>query len=481
MSLIVRDMAVLREQPTAHHLAVLSKAVSAPLLGAAVAPYQRPGQRWRKLPLSTVLLLVLAMSLYTQDALAVVYWRLVGGLHRWRTPTDSGLVSRSALCQGRARLGVRPVVALFHQVARPLATAETAGAVLWGLPLLALDGTKEVVPDTPANARAFGRPSNQRGDAAYPQVLGVYLVEVGTHAVLDAGFWPCRTSEHLGGRRLLRSLPPNSLLLMDAGFYSWALLARAQARGAQVLGRFPAGVRLRVARTLPDGTVLGYVYPSETARRQHRDGRLVRVLTYQITDPARPHAGEVQRLVTTLLDPVAYPALDLICAYHERWEVELTIDELDTHQRLAQHPLRSQTPLGVLQELYGLLVVHYALRSLMLEAATTRGVDPDRVSFTRTVQLVTKSLPEFQATSPAAWPALRALLLADLTASLLPPRAPRANPRVIKRQRSKFARKRPEHRGLPPLATPFRAAVVLLPAPATTPLPSPPPALPSLP
>jgi len=484
MSLIVGDMVAWREQPRAEHLAVLSEAVPERWLGAAVALARRPGQRWRKLPLSTVLLLVLAMSLYTQDALAVAYGRLVGGLHRWHTPTDPGLVPRSAICQGRARLGVRPLAALFHQVAQPLATPETAGVFLWGLRLLALDGTKEVVPDTPANARIFGRPSNQRGDAAYPQVLGVYLVEVGAHAVLDAGFWPCRTSEHLGGRRLRRSLPSTALLLMDAGFYSCAVLARTQARGAQVLGRFPAGVGLRLARTLPDGTVLGWVYPSEAARRQGRDGQLVPVLTYQLTDPARPHAREVQRLVTTLLDPAAYPAHDLIWVYHERWEVELTIDELDTHQRLAQHPLRSQTPLGVLQELYGLLVVHYALRSLMLAAALTRGVDPDRVSFTRTVHLVTTSLPEFQVSPPAAWPSLRALLLADITASLLPPRAQRSNPRVIKWQRSKFARKRPEHRGLPPLATSFRQAIALIPAPAI-PLPitpflrhSPPPVLP---
>jgi hypothetical protein len=394
----------------------------------------------------------------------LVYRRVMGGLHRPRRAVEEGLAGRSAICQARARLGVGPLVALFHLVARPLATAQTPGASLWGLHLFALDGTKDVVPDSPANARAFGR----HGEAAFPQVLGVYLVEVGTHAVVDAGFWPERTSEHVGRKRVLRCLPQgSSLLLADAGFYSYALIEQVTQRHAQLLARLPAKVLLHQAQTLPDGTQLGRVYPSETVRLRGHAGLRVRVLTYRLTDPARPHYHEVQRLVTTLCDPVGYPALDLICAYHERWEIELTLDELACHQRLSQQPLRSQTPLGVLQELYGLLLVHFALRSLMLDAAIRRGVDTDRLSFTRTVHLVRESLPEFQASPPTTHRRLRALLLDDIAAVLLPPRALRSNPRVIKRQQSKFPRKRAQHRGIPPLTCPFREAVALIPAPDT--------------
>lgn len=462
MGMMVRDKAALAAQDPAQQIAVLAEALPAALIEQVLAPYQRPGQRHRKLPLRTVLLVVLGMSLYTHTALAVVYRRVVGGLHRRRRAGDAGLAGRSAICQGRARLGIRPLVALFHLVARPLATATTPGAFLWGLGVFAIDGTKEVVPDSPANVRAFGR----HKDAAYPQVLGVYLLEVGTHAVVDAGFWPGRTSEHTGRRRVLRSLPVgNSLLLADAGFYSYALLAQVvRERQGHVLARLPAGVQLHHAHTLADGTQVGRVYPPATARHP---GMRVRVLTYRLTDPARPHYDEVQRLVTTLCDPVRYPALDLICAYHERWEIELTLDELACHQRPSQQPLRSQTPLGVLQELYGFLLVHYALRALMLEAATRAGVDTDRISFARTVQVVTESIPEFQASAPATHRRLRLLLLQDIAACLLPPRELRSNPRVIKRQQSKFPRKRRQHRGTPPLTCTFRAAVTLIPAPAT--------------
>jgi hypothetical protein len=463
MGMMVRDKSVLAAQDPAQQVAVLAQALPHGLIAQALAPYQRPGQRHRKLPLHTVLLVVLGMSLYTHTALAVVYRRVVGGLHRRRSAGDAGLAGRSAICQGRARLGVRPLVALFHLVARPLATATTPGAFLWGLGVFAIDGTKEVVPDSPANLRAFGR----HKDAAYPQVLGVYLLEVGTHAVVDAGFWPGRTSEHTGRRRVLRSLPfGGSLLLADAGFYSYALLAQVVSeRQGQVLARLPASVQLHQAHTLADGTQVGRVYPAKTARQQGHPGVLVRVVTYRLTDPARPHFDEVQRLVTTLCDPDRYLALDLICAYHERWEIELTLDELACHQRPSQQPLRSQTPLGVLQELYGFLLVHYALRALMLEAATRCGVDADRISFARTVQVVTESIPEFQASAPATHRRLRLLLLQDIAACLLPPRELRSNPRVIKRQQSKFPRKRPQHRGIPPLSCTFRDAVTLMPAP----------------
>ncbi len=94
------------------------------------------------------------------------------------------------------------MVALFHQVCRPMATPETPGAFLFGLRLMAIDGTVEDVPDTPENGALFGRQHGDRGDSAFPQVRGVYLVECGTHAIVDGGFWPYRISERVGGFRL---------------------------------------------------------------------------------------------------------------------------------------------------------------------------------------------------------------------------------------------------------------------------------------
>ena len=449
------------EQDLAQQLAVLSQAIPLDVVLEVAAAHAHPTQRRRKLPLPTLLLLVVTMSIFTQDALEVVFVRLCAGLRDHWPDAAAGLATRSALCRGRQRLGLRPVIALFHRIARPLATPATPGGFLWGMRLVALDGTKDVVPDSPANAHAFGRSASQHGAAAYPQVLGIYLVEVGTRLVLDATFWPCATTEHTGARRLLRSVQRGALLLADAGFYSALLVTRVRATGAHLLGCLPAGVLLRDPVALPDGSVWAFVQGTDQHQQPLRVR--VRVITYRLTDPARPHAGETRRLVTTLLDAERYPALDLILAYHERWEVELAISELGTRQRLAADPLRSQTPLGVLQELYGLLLAHYALRTVVVQAAALAGVDPDRISFTRTIQLVAAALPIFQVTPRRQHARLYARLLADIGRSLLPPRATRSNPRVVKRQQSKFPRKRPQHLGTPPLQLAFRDAFVLLP------------------
>jgi hypothetical protein len=125
-----------------------------------------------------------------------------------------------------------------------------------------------------------------------------------------------------------------------------------------------------------------------------------------LTDPALPGYGEVHRLVTTLLDPAVAPAFELVCAYHERWEIEILIDETDTHQRLSDRPVRSRKPLGVLQELYGLLIAHDAIRFLMHEAAVQHGLDPDRLSFVHALQVIRDAIAEFQMVTPAQWPML---------------------------------------------------------------------------
>jgi len=113
----------------------------------------------------------------------------------------------------------------------------------------------------------------------------------------------------------------------------------------------------------------------------------VRVIAYEICDPGRPQAGETTyRLITTILDPKRAPAPELAALYPERWEFETLLDELKTHERGPKVVLRSKSPDGVHQEIYGYLCTHYAIRALMNEVAGQGGLDPDRVSFTRSVR-----------------------------------------------------------------------------------------------
>jgi hypothetical protein len=327
---------------------------------------------------------------------------------------------------------------------------------------MAIDGTVEDAPDTPENAAAFGRHYSHRGAAAFPQVRAVYLAECGTHAIIDAGFWPIHTSERKGAARMLRSVRAGMLLTVDSGLYEYDLLQATIQRKSDVLARLPGHVRAKPVQLLADGSYLARIRPSDYRRRSRGEHLLVRVIEYTFDDPGRPGYGQRHRLVTTLLDAESCPALELICAYHERWEIEVTIDEIDSHQRLLGRPLRSQRPVGVIQELYGLLIAHYAIRCLMHEAAMQAGLDPDRISFVHALRVLQNAIPEFEMTTGEQLVSLYARLLSDMAAEPLPARRNRINPRVVKRKMSDFKLKRPEHYRWPQPRRSFAEAIVVI-------------------
>lgn len=419
-------------------------------------------QRVRKLPAAVCLLLVIAMNLFPVEDLPQVLRRMVQGVRLLFGDGEYPLAGKSAISQARDRLGDAPLEALFQSVCKPIATAATRGAFLFGLRMMAMDGTSEDIPDTPANAQTFGRHRSQRGESAFPQVKGVYLMECATHVICDAIFGKCHMSERAAAQRLLRSVGIGMLVTWDRGFFGYELLRAALATGAHVLGRVPANVILNPVRYLADGSFLAHVYPSPHARRQHRDGILMRVIEYTFDDPQQPGFGETHRLITSLLDAEQYPALDLIVGYHERWEIEITIDELDTHQHLPGRPLRSHKPVGVRQELYGWLLAHFAIRVLMHEAALSMDADPDRLSFTNSLRIIQQAIPEFQLVESTQHPALYQRLLHDIAQQRLPARDHRINPRVVKRKMSKFRLKRPYHRHPAQPTKPFVESVVIL-------------------
>jgi hypothetical protein len=450
----------------------LGQAIPADAITQVIAQEGVGEVRERRLTAALTVWLIIALHLFPTVAISGVFRKLARGLRLFWPDPEVALPSDSALAYRRQQLGARPLVALFHLLCRPIATPQTRGAFLFGLRLMAIDGTSEDVPDTAANAKAFGRHTSARGASAFPQLQGVYLVECGTHVVVDAGFWPCHTSERLGGFRMLRSVKRGMLLMWDRGFHDFDMLLKARQRGAHVLGRLPAHVKPLPLRTLPDGSVLAYLLPSDDARRRQGVRLLVRVITYTISDPALPGYGEEHRLITTLLNPRLAPAHDLACAYHERWEIELVIDEIDTHQRLVGRTLRSLTPMGVIQELYGILLAHYAVRVLMHEAALRVDVDVDRLSFVHALEIVRDAVPEFQQVAVAQQRALYERMLREIAAKRLPERCPRSNPRVVKRKMSKFKLKRTEHLQPPKPQGSFQEAVVVHPPPVLE-LPSP--------
>ena len=345
------------------------------------------------------------------------------------------------------------------QVIRLQGKSDTPGAFYRDMRTMALDGFVIDVPDTPTNQRAFGRPGSGRAPAAFPQARVLSLCETGSHVLWRSLIKPCSRGEVTMAHYLLRFLQQDMLLLWDRNFLSYRTVAEVRQRKAHLLARIKSNLIFVPIRALGDGSYLAKLYRDADDRRKDRDGILVRIIEYTFDDPGRTGSGEPHRLLTTLLDETLDPAETLIVLYHERWEEELAIDELKTHQR--ERPvLRSQTPGGVVQELYGLLLGHYVIRVLMQEAAAERGIDPQRLSFTGTLKILRCRLPE----CPASRRGLRQWyrdLVAEIAEEVLPERRNRINPRVIKRKMSNWRKKRPEHRNYPQPRKEFRDAIVM--------------------
>jgi len=380
---------------------------------------------------------------------------------------------RSSLCLARQRLGLAPVRRLFERVVRLLATPQTPGAFYKGWRLMALDGTVYNVPDSPANAAAFGRPSSgHRGDGAFPQVRKLSLVEVGTHvevAFVAKGIKTPDSGEQRLAPGLFRHVRPDMLLLWDRGFFSYSLWKQVLTQGCQLLARVRSRLVLRPIQSLADGSYLAKLYPRGWERSKDRDGLVVRVIRYTHHDPQRVGCGQEHVLLTTLLDAVAYPARELVLLYHQRWEIELVFDEQKTHQNAwrvtKSADLRSQTPLGVLQELYALSLGHFVVRSVMVEAAAAgEALDPDRLSFVGCLQILRCRLPECPPPSSPTFAVWYAGLLEEIRRERTDDavRRNRINPRVVKVKMSKFKKKRAEHRPVPPLKKTFAESVVML-------------------
>lgn len=443
------------------HLPFLTQVVPETLVDDALDQHRAHERRRRKLSARVIVWLVIAMHLYWQTPLPQVFEKLCAQWCNTETSKQRKCPQPSALVYRRYQIGARPLHTLFGWVCRPLAGRQTRGAFLFGLRLMAIDGQVLNMADTPENEAYFGRSGTDRGPSAFPQGRAVYLSECGTHAVVDAGLWPYQVSEHVGARRMLRRVCEGMIVMWDRGLHSFDQLATARQRKAHVLCRIGKHLKPSQLSVLSDGSRLVRLYPSEYERRKRGEYLDVRLIEYTIADRTSD-SEEVYRLLTTLLDPDLYPAKDLACAYHERWEIEAVADEIETHQCSSQPVLRSHKPIGVIQEFYGLLIAHYVVRLWMHEAARNQDLDPDRISFTATIRLLAEMSLAFAVVPRKLWPELSRTVLLCIARHRLPKRRHRSCPRVVKRKMSNFPLKRQEHRGVSTKTRPIQEAICLI-------------------
>jgi hypothetical protein len=415
-----------------------------------LSQYHAWEKRERVLNMVVIVHLLLAAALWTRLALPRVLERLARPLHVLGLSLAAMHVEASAISYRREQLGVKPLKGLFEQCCTPMCTPATKGAFRSGKRLMALDGTMQDLPDTPANAAVFARPCNQYGPGPFPQARVLLLSECGSHAIVDAAIGDQTTAESRLAHDLLPSLTSEMLLMHDAQFPGLAFWQQIRARGAQVLAPIPSHHLSTYLLQLSDGSYLAVYYPSPQQEREGIKPLLVRVIEYRVTDARLGETTQIYRLATTWLNPRTAPALELVDCYHERWEIELSFDEIKSHQRLQVPVLRSRTPQGVKQEIYALLLAYYAVRFHMHEAACQAGVDPDRLSFTDAVFVLAETTRDLAQVQPVDHAPLMQEMYERLTAHRLPERRLRANPRVLKKLYRKYKRKPHDTPPIPP-------------------------------
>jgi hypothetical protein len=385
-------------------LGVLAETIPRDLIEDVLVETGRREQRSRRLPAHVMVRFTLAMCLFYDEDYEEVMRSLMGSLQEMGSWRDDWVVpSTSAITQARQRLKAQPLKVLFDRIAAPVAGRGTKGAWLGSRRLMAIDGFMLDVPDTPDNVTEFGRLDNGPKASAFPQVRVVTLEECGSHASVCASFGACKTDERTLLADLAGGIESDMLVIADRNFYSFELWAQALATGADLLWRVTATVTLPVIESLPDGSYRSIVInPKITGTRrqqlinQVRAGHQVspdaaipvRVVEYDVPDREGNGTGELICLITSILDPGEVTAIELATAYQQRWESETSFREKKTYLRRSGRVLRSKSPEMVRQEIWALLLTHHAIRKLMCHAADEAGLDPDRLSFMRSLRVI---------------------------------------------------------------------------------------------
>jgi len=399
----------------------------------------------RKLPAEYVVWLVIAMGLFRDRSIEEV----VRHLHLvWPDvdPSSRPRVTGGAIVQARDRLGDQPLETLFATTATAWATT-SANAHRWrGLAVYGVDGSHLRAPDTPANDRTFGRPHSGRGRAGYPQVRIVALMVLRSHVLAGLVVGAYAEGEVTLAAALWPKLPEASLTIVDRGFLSYLLFHQIQAQGPQRhwLTRAKKNLNWRGRQHLRPNDCLVDLPVHPNLRRAHPE--LPETLTARAIRYHR-RGFRPQTLLTSLLDPTAYPAAEIVALYHERWELELAFDEVKTHTLERQEALRSRAPERIRQEIWGLALGYNLVRLEIQQVATRAAVAPPRISYRHALMLIRNFWLTAWLAPPGALPRRLEALHDELSLLLLPPRrSQRRFPRAVKIKMSNYPLKRSRRR-----------------------------------
>lgn len=433
--------AVLAAAPREFH--GILKALDPVLIEEVLEATSTATSRKRRLPGMHVIFLVLGMSIYRDKSIKDVVAILDLAL-----PSSSGAsVAASAITQARARLGPRPIKFLFERTARSWSRT-VSGEYMWkGLRLYAMDGTTFRVDDTLENRTHFGGTTGKSASSR-PLARAVVLLAPGSRLVVNACIGPYARGEQTLASDLWQEVPENSVVLIDRAFNNVAkLIPLASTGNRHWLLRAKSTSSWKVIKELGPDDFLVEFRVSSGARKASPELPLTfvaRVIGYQRAGYKKGY------LITSMLDPVKYPAADIAVLYHSRWEIENAYDEVKTEVLNREEALRSKRPDGVMQEIWGLLLAYNLVRLEMARIADEAGVAPYRISFVTALSFVRAEWVFYAAAPPGVISDHLIRLREEISRFVLPPRrSERSYPRVVKSRGLKYPRKPARARATP--------------------------------
>jgi len=271
----------------------------------------------------------------------------------------------------------------------------------------------------------------------------LFLVSARLRFVLGAIFAPYGRGETTLALRMLSLIPQGTLLILDRGFNAWQFLLGIRQAGNQFLVRAKKGMKGTVLSVLGPGDRLIEIKIPPALRRRFPSMPktvLIREITVRIK-------GKPYRFFTSLLDAQIYSAVELVFRYAERWQEEIALDEIKTHQcgaTTVNRPVifRSTASRRVLQEAYGLVLAYNLIRILMTQAALKFNVPPLRISFVDSMERIRSAALLMAAARTPLLLAIFEDLLHSIAQCVLPKRKHRENPRAVCIKMSSYPRKR---------------------------------------
>lgn len=391
--------------------------------------------RRRRLPAEQVVWMVIGMGLMRNVPIEQVVDKLELAL-----PDQRGtLIAKSAISKARQRLGENPLAYLFDVTAAEW-SARSADAYRWrGLGLYGLDGTTMRVADSPENRVEFGgqKAGGGRGESGYPQVRVVAMMALRSHVLSSFRFADYGTGETTLARGIWNEVPEESLVIVDRNFLVKKDLVHLETSGNRHwLTRTKVNTKWAIQEKLGKDDYL--------VEWDLKGSGLPKTWTLRAIHYKRKGCPR-STLLTSLLDPEKYPAKELVALYHERWETEIGYDEIKTHLLNRQEAIRSKTPAGVRQELWGIALAYNLVRLEMERVAAEAGVPPTRISFVSSLAMIRDEFHtlSLRSMTPGAVPASLSRLRQRLKRLILPPRRERTYPRAVKVKMSNYPRKRP--------------------------------------